>query len=267
MINILIALTLFFSPDSLPEACDCPIPERFQPVEVNIDTLRYFHNNKQYKQGLVATLHFLNTDSTDLSLISWLGKFSFDLAEKLTNNKKIRNKKYEKNPYVRHKVIQDTVGYLTHESRKNYGPHFWGRKLQAIIGSYLLCSYQCSLAIQPGNYEEFADYIHILVAMRQFDRVKSEVKDFTTDIPSKRAQLNMGDRFMNFNSFYIGFGAYNKGLDFAQFVLNNFEVSRTAQRRWNEVYHKAIRTDKDLSGQDKPYYHVRVNKHIPEVEE
>lgn len=268
MIAFLIAFTVFINPnpDSLTKACDCQIPDRFEAKKINKDTLVYFQNKKRYKPGLIHTLHYLNQDSTDLTLFNWLGYFSFNLGEKMLNNKKIREKRYKENPNVKHKVIQDTVGYIVFTARQNIGPRQWTRRIIPTLGSYALCSIKCQYKRNPSSKKVFNQYFHTLIALKKYDQAIELIKNHSINVNIDQ-ESKVGSFFLALSRYHIAYRKYKQGLEYAKFIVNNFSISESKHNRWNNVFHYAIRNDDRIREQQKPYFHVKVEEYIPEIED
>lgn len=263
----ILLISLFFTADSLPSACQCEIPSEFKPRKVNKDTLQYLKNKGYYKQGLQLTFHYLNKDSTDIELIGWLGDFSYQLAGKMNNNKKIRSQKYGENPHHRSGYIQDSTRYIVYEARKKYGPHLWNSTIRRQLAPYALCSTRCATTLYPKKKNFFSKYVETLIASQNFDKVRQMFREKNIQLPHLQNQTMLDQFILSLSEYYIGYGVYKEGVKFVQTVLNNYSISESTIKQLNEIFHYAVRSDDNIPRKLKPIIHEKINQYIPEIEE
>ncbi len=267
MVILFAFLSLFALDDSLAQHCSCPLPDQVKSKPVNIDTLGYLNREEQYREGFELSLRYLKSDSTNEKVLFWVGEFGFNAAEKATGNSTFRSRNYkDANPHVKHRVIQDTVGYLYYEGVKNYGPRSWSDPDIKRYGRYVLCANRCLATRYPQNKDFFLRYFNTLLAMQEFKELREIASGKAFTFPESKKSKAFGDRLLALNNRFIGYRAYEEGLKFSRAVLDNYSVSDRIQHRWYRIYHLALRKDSNIPDSRKPHMHEKVDDYIPEVE-
>ena len=135
------------------------------------------------------------------------------------------------------------------------------------MAPYALCSSRCAITLYPGNRNFVEKYLHILVAMQQFDQARNLVKENEFNILSGYPPSRKGKFLLEASRIFIGYGAYKEGAKFAGAVLKHYPIGKKLQKTWKDVFHHAIRNDERIPYDTRPILHEFVKRHIPEVKE